>query len=101
MAAAAVEAELAVVNIIGTMAVPAALTKRRLHGERLPVATLTRDVDVGAIEHKPRVPVMIELPLLPVHRVVALRALVSEATAMRVIVAVALDTECRRIVEHL
>lgn len=71
MAAATVESEFTVVNIIGAVAVATSLTDARLHFERLPVASLAGNVRVCAIQREICLPVVIETPLQPVNRVVA------------------------------
>lgn len=80
MTAATVETELTVMDVIGAMTVGATAAESRLQGHRAPMAALTGDVAMCAIENEAGLGIVIELPLRPVDRVVAQRAIVVEAT---------------------
>ena len=82
MAPATVEAELAIVDIVGTMAIIAAATQLHLGGERLPVAGFTVGIAMCAVKREAGLPVMIETPLRPVDRRVAQGAIVGQTVAM-------------------
>ena len=84
MASAAVEAELAIVNIIGTMAVGAAASEPHLSRDWAAVAGLARHVAMRAGEFEVSLRVMVELPLQPVDRVVTQSAVVREPAGMRI-----------------
>jgi len=92
MTAAAIETEFAVVDVIGAMTVGATAAESRLPGHRAPMAALTGDVPMCAFENEARLRIVIELPLRPVDRVVAQRAVLDEATCVRIDLAVAIDT---------
>jgi hypothetical protein len=101
VATATIEAELAVVDIICAVAVATPLPDRCLHGQRLAVAALARDVHVRAIEPEVRLPVVIEAPLEPVDRVVAHTAVLAETPVMRVLFAMAFHAPGGRIAEDV
>lgn len=84
MAPATVEAELAIVDIVGTMAIIAAAAQVHLGGERLPVAGLTVGIAMRAVEREAGLPVMIETPLRPVDRRVAKSAIVGKTVTVRI-----------------
>ena len=71
MATATIKSELAIVNIIGAVAVATALTNRCLYLERLSVTALTSNISVRAIEYERGLPIVIKTPLVPVDGVVA------------------------------
>ena len=71
MTTAAVEAELAVVNVIGAMTIRTAAAEPRLLGHRAPVAAFAGNVPMRTVENEAGLRVVIELPLRPVDRVVA------------------------------
>ena len=101
MAAAAVEAELAVVYVVGTVTVAAA-TALALHGgKRLAVAGVAGRVAVRAGEREPGPQVVIELPGQPVDRVVAGGAIVAVTPLVGIVVAVAVDANLRRVAENV
>lgn len=101
MAAATVGPELAIVDVIGTMTICTVLTQARLRSQRLPVAALTRDVCVRAIEREAGLRVMVEKPLLPVDRVMAQCAIFAETPLVGVVLAMAADAVLRRIAENV
>jgi len=101
MTATAVEAELAVVYVISAMTIGTATPQPGLSGEGTPVAGVALHVEMRALQHKIGLPVVIELPLQPVHRVVAQGAVVREAVLVWIAVAVALDTFRGRIAENM
>jgi len=101
MAAATVGSELAIVDVVGTMTVGAVLAQTRLRSERLAMAAFARDVRVRAVERETRLRVVVELPLLPVDRVMAKEAVLAKPPLVRVIVAVATDAVIRGILEYM
>lgn len=101
MTATAVEAELAVMHVIGAMTVGATAAQHRLSGEWTPVASVTLHVEMRALQSKGGLPVVVELPLQPVHRVVAQGAVIREAVLVWIAVAVALDTHRGRVTENM
>ena len=84
MAPATVEAELAIVDIVGTMAIIAAAAQVHLGSERLPVAGLTVGIAMRAVKREAGLPVMIETPLRPVDRRVAKSAIVGKTVTVRI-----------------
>lgn len=101
MTSPAVGSEFAVVNIIGAMAVRAVLTEPGLRSQRLPVTAFASNIRVRAIEWEFGLRVVIKAPLLPVDRDVALRARFAEASLMRFVFTVAVDTFFRGITEYV
>jgi hypothetical protein len=101
MTPATVGSELAVMDVIGTMTVGAVLAQARLHSERLSVTALARDIRVRTVKREARLLVVIEQPLLPFDRVVAKRAIFTEAPLVRVVFPVAADTGIRGITEYV
>lgn len=85
MAPAAIETELAVVNVVGTMTVVAAAAQLHLHFHRLPMTGFTLDIAMRTVQRKIGLPVMVKTPFRPVHRRVARRTVVGEAVAVRVV----------------
>ena len=84
MASAAVEAEFTIVDVVGTMAVGAAASEPHLSRDRAAVAGLARHVAMRARQLEVGLRVMVELPLQPVHRVVAQSAGIREAAGVRI-----------------
>jgi len=101
MAAPAIRAELSVVNIIGAMTVAAAAAETRHRGQRLAMTAFAADTGVRAVQWESRLQIVIELPLQPVNRIVARGAVVLEATVVRIVLAVAIHTIFRRILEYV
>ena len=101
MTASAIEAEFTVVHVIGAMAIGAAASQPGLSGQGAPVAGVALHVEMRTLQRKVGLPVVVELPLQPVHRVVAQGAVVREAVLVRIAVAVALDTLRGRIAEYM
>lgn len=99
MAASAVEPELAVMNIVGTMTIAAALAKACLCCERLPVAGFASHLGMSAIENEVGLQVVVELPLLPIDRIVATVAALIEPALVGIIVAMAITAGHWRIGE--
>lgn len=91
MAAAAVESEFAIVDVVGTVAVTATPSESCLDTQRLPMAVVAGDVDVSTVKDEVRLQVMVELPLLPVDRVVARGTVRVESATMRIVLAMTLD----------
>ena len=92
MTSAAVETEFAIVNVIGTMTVGASASQPRLRNQGPPVTAVAWNFKVRALQGKVRLPVVVELPLQPVHGVVAQGAVLREAIRVRIAVAMAFDT---------
>ena len=92
MTPAAVEAELAVVYVVGSMTVRAPAPQPGLCGEGAPMTGVALHVEVRALQGEVRLPVVVELPFEPVHRVVAQGAVLREAIGVRIAFAMALGT---------
>lgn len=101
MAAAAVESKFAIMDVVGTVAVSAAPSKLRLDTQRLPMAGFAGEFDVSTVKDEVRLQVMVELPLLPVDRVVAPGTVLVESAAMWIVLAMTLDAGSWRIPENL
>ena len=101
MASATVGSELPIVDIVGTMTIGAVPAEARLRGKRLSVAAVARDRRVCAVKGEAGLRVVVEKPLLPVDRVVAQRAVLTETPLVRVVVAVATDAILRCVLEHV
>lgn len=101
MTTAAVEAELAIVNVIGAMAIGTAAAESRLLRQGAPVTALATDITVRAVENEAGLRIVIELPLRPVDRVMAQRAILIETACMGVHFAVAVDTVLWRVAKDL
>ena len=65
------------------------------------MAAFAGDVTVCTIENEAGLGIVIELPLRPVDRVVANRAVVVEAARMWIDLAMTIDTAFGRVVKHL
>ena len=68
MAPTAIEAELTVVNVVGTMAIVAAATQPHLDVERLPMAGFAISVAVRTAQRERRFLIVIEAPPGPIDR---------------------------------
>lgn len=101
MTTTAVEAELAVVHVIGAMTIGAAAAQPGLSGQGTPVARVAWHVEMRTLQRKVGLPVVVELPLQPVHRVVAQGAVVRVAVLVRIAIAVAFDTLRGRVAENM
>lgn len=101
MAASTIEAELTVVNIVGTMAVVTAAAQPHLEVERLPMAGLAGGITMSAMKGEVRLTVVIEAPPQPVDRRVAKCATVGKTVTVRVFRRVARYAVHRRIPEFL
>ena len=101
MAAAAVEAEFTVMNVVRLMTVGTSASQPRLRGERPPVTGVALNFEMSTLQGKVRPPVVVELPLQPVHRVVAQGAVLREAVRVRIAIAVAFGTLRGRIAEYM
>ena len=71
MAASTVRPKLGIVNIVGAMAVHAALAGFSHRRERAAVAVVAGDVDMSAIQFKVRLHIVVKQPQVPRDRVVA------------------------------
>ena len=101
MTTPAVGPELAVVNIIGPVTIAAA-TSEAFHGAQwLPVAVIACGVDMRAAQRETGLQVVIELPCVPVHRVVAAGAIAGETAVVRVLIRVAIRARRGGIPKHL
>ena len=65
------------------------------------MAAFTGDIPMCAIENEAGLGIVIELPLRPVNGVVAQRAVLDEATCVRIDFAVAIDTAFGCVLENL
>lgn len=101
MAATAVEAEFAVVHVIGSMTIGAPASQPGLRGQWPPVAAVALHFEVCTLQGEVRLSVVIELPFQPVHRVVAQGTVSREAIRVRVAFAMALVTFGRRVAEYM
>jgi hypothetical protein len=68
MAPTAIEAELTVVNVVGAMAIVAAVTQPHLDVERLPMAGSAINVAVCTVQWERRFLIVIEAPPGPIDR---------------------------------
>lgn len=89
MATTTVGTEFAVMDVVGTMTVPATVADGFHIVERYSVAVVASDIDVSPIERKRSLRVMIEGPDAPGYRVVAGIAAIRKVAVMRVIIIVA------------
>lgn len=101
MAPAAVEAEFAIMDVVRLMTVGTSAPQPRLRGERPPMTGVALNVQMSTLQRKVCLPVVVELPLQPVHRVVAQGAVFREATRMRVAVVMAFGTLRRCIAKNV
>lgn len=101
MAATAVVAKFAVMNIVRSMTIRAT-SAGLLHGrKRTAVATLAGHTFMCTIEFKARLHIVVEQPQVPGNRVVAITALVIEYAIVRVVLKVAADAFRARVCKHL
>ena len=101
MASAAVEAELAIVDVVGTMAVGAAASQPHLGRDRPPVTGLARHVAMRAGQLEVGLGVVVELPLQPFHRVVAQSAVIRESACVWIDLGMAGAALGRRVFENM
>ena len=101
MAASAVEAEFAVVHVVGTVTIAAALAELRMCAQGLPMAMVAGHRGVRTQQREICLRIVIEAPLLPVDGVVTGGAVVVEATFVGIVVPMAVDAGGRRIAEDL
>ena len=101
MTSAAVETEFAVVNVIGTMTVGASASEPRLRNQGSPVTAVAWNFEVRALQGKVRLPIVVELPLQPVHGVVAQGTIFREAVCVWIAVPMALDTLRGRVAKNM
>ena len=101
MTSAAVESEFAIMNIVRLMAVCASASQPRLRNQGPPVTAVAWNLEMSTLQGKVRLPVVVELPLQPVHGVVAQGTILREAIRVRVAVAMALDTLGGRVAENM
>lgn len=101
MTSAAVEAEFTVMDIIGTMAIAAASTQRKLLVQRSTMTALALHTAVSTIEVEAGLRVVVELPFGPFNRVVAPGAVVFEAVIVRVVFTVAGHAVRRCVFEYM
>ena len=94
MAPTTVEAEFTVVYVIGAMTIRTATSQPGLGGEWAPVTGVAGHAEMGALQHEVGLPIVVELPLHPVHWVVAQRAVVRQAILVWIAVAVTFDALC-------
>lgn len=101
MTAFTVGPELAVVDIVGLVAVRAVAAELRLRIERPPVAGFAGCVAVGARQGEVGLPVVIEQGFRPSDRVVAESAFFAKIAVMRVVIAMTVSAGLWRITEHV
>ena len=101
MALPAIRAELTVMNIVASVAVGTLLAETCLGRHRASVTSLAGNFGVRTVERELRLRVVIEAPLLPVHRVVTGGASVVEPAIVIVVLPMAVDTLFRRVSEHM
>ena len=100
-ATTAVESDLTVVYIVRAVAVGSTAPEPGLCCMRSPVTVVALHLVVRTLQGEVRLPVMVELPLQPVHRVVAQGTSLREAIRVRVAFAMALGTFGRRVAEDM
>ena len=101
MASSAIKAKLAVMNIVGSMAIVASAAQLSLGVERLAVAGFAVDIVVRAIKWEGGLPVVIKTPFRPVDRRVAEGAVIGEAITVGILRLVARHAICRCVAEPL
>src|SRR5210317_871853 len=101
MVAATVGAELAVVNVIGPVTIATAVAGLLHCLQRLPMACVAGDRDVGTVEREVCQRVVVELPGLPVDGVVAGCAVAGVASLVRIFFRVAIDAQLRGVPEAM
>ena len=97
MAAPAIRAELAVMDVVGAVAVRATTAEAHLLLQRPSMAVVAGDVDVCPEQGERRLRIVIESPGRPADRVMTLAAVVAEPAAVVVILAMTVAA-CRRCV---
>ena len=98
---AAVETEFTVVDIIRTMTIGAPASKPGLRRQRPAVTAGAANFEMCALQGKVCLPVVVKLPLQPVHRVVTEGAVLRKAILVRIGFAMAFDALRRRVAEHM
>ena len=101
MAAATVGAELAIVNVVGTVTIAAARAEPLHSGQVRPVAALAGHGFMRALEREIGQQVVIEHPGRPFHRVVTRGAVVAETAIVRVVFEMAIDARLGRVAEDV
>ena len=84
MATSTVGTEFAVMNVVGAMAIGAAIAQAKLHLERSAVTRVAAHIHVSATKCEICLQIVIEAPCGPVDRVVTATAVVAEAPIVRV-----------------
>jgi len=82
MAPTAIETELTVVNIVGTVTIVAAATQLHLDVEWLPMAGFAVDVAMCTVEPEICLRIVIESPLRPVDRRMAKCAIIGKTVTV-------------------
>jgi len=101
MALCAVGTEFAVMNVIELVAIRTVTTEFCVRTQWPAMTRLTRNVGVRTVQHEARLAIVIEEPLLPVNRVVAVRTVSAESAIMGVIDGVAIDALLGCVAEHV
>ena len=101
MATLTVGPELAVVDIVGQMAIRAIAPKTRLVSERPAMTGFAVRIGVCARQGEVSLQVVIERPLRPGDRVVAETAVGAEEAVVRLVVPVTIDTRLRGVAENM
>ena len=101
MAASAIRPEFAVMNVIRLVAIGTVAAESHLRLQWLPMTGFTVDASVCPVEPESGLCIVIEKCLLPLDRVVAKRALFAEASAVGIVLLVAVNALLRRVAEHV
>ena len=101
MTAAAVEAELTIVNIVRAVTVGTAAAQPGLCGQGTSVTAVASNLEMRTLQDEVRLTVVIELPLQPVHGVVAQGTVFREAVRVRVVFTVTLGALRGRVAEYM
>ncbi len=101
MTPATVEAEFTVVDIVRPVTVGAPAPQPGLRRQGTAVTAGAGDFAMSALQGKVRLPVVVELPLQPVDRVVAQGAVLRQAILVGIGLAMAFHALGRRVAEHM
>jgi len=101
VAASAICAKLAIMNIVGAVAVRAAVAEAELLVQRIAVAGLACNGCVSILQRERGLHIVIEAPERPFDRVVADATVIPEPPVMLVFIIVAVDAGSRCVLEYL
>ena len=101
MTPAAVETEFTVVDIIRPMTIGAPASKPGLRRQRPAVTAGAANFEMCALQGKVRLPIVVELPLEPVHGVVAQGTILRETVRVWVAVPMAFDAVRGRVAKNM